>query len=196
MPSFRLRGSNDAHGRIFIALGANRPYRRVPLLENLNSALSALNDAGLTVIATSRPWRSPAWPDPSAPAFINGCAEVRSNLSAEELMEGLHRVEHAFGRVRTVRNAPRTLDLDLIDYRGVVLDGDDETSLVLPHPRAIQRAFVLLPLRDVAPEWRDPRTGRRLDVLIDELPEADREACQPIDGVLCAAANGLKHSPE
>lgn len=196
MPSFRLQGSNHAHRRIFIALGANRPYRSAPPLENLNSALAALSDADVTVIAASRPWRSPAWPDPTDPPFINGCAELVSSLGPEPLLGRLHDIERRFGRTRTVRNAPRSLDLDLIDYRGQVRTGGGEEDLTLPHPRAVQRAFVLLPLKDIAPDWRDPVSDRGLDALIAGLPLADRQACRPARGVLCAAANGLKPAPE
>ncbi len=196
MPSFRLQGSNDAHGRIFIALGANRAYRRATPVENLNSALAALDAAEVTVTATSRAWRSPAWPDPSDPPFINGCAALRTRLGAENLMDRLHEIEKAFGRTRSVRNAPRSMDLDLIDYRGVVRTSERDNALILPHPRAVQRAFVLLPLKDIAPDWREPGTGRDLDTLIARLPRTDREACQPVGDLLCAAANGLKRPPE
>ena len=196
MPSFRLQESNHARGRIFIALGANRPYRRAAPLENLNSALVALDDADVTVIATSRPWSSPAWPDPSDPPFINGCAELACDLPPDRLLEQLHHVERRLGRSRTVRNAPRTLDLDLIDYQGLVRAGDSEAEPTLPHPRAAQRAFVLLPLRDIAPNWRHPASGHSLEQLIAALPLADRQACRPAAGVLCAAANGLKRSLE
>ncbi len=107
-------------------------------------------------------------------------------------MAELHKVELAHGRERSVRNAPRTLDLDLIDYQGAVIEPAREGDLHLPHPRATHRAFVLLPLQDIAPNWIDPVTGEGLNPLISQLPAADRDACQPADGVLCAAASGLK----
>jgi 2-amino-4-hydroxy-6-hydroxymethyldihydropteridine diphosphokinase len=91
-----------------------------------------------------------------------------------ELLNLLHAVETSFGRTRSsvpeIRNAPRTLDLDLIDFDGLVQEGPP----VLPHPRMAARGFVLLPLRDIAPGWRHPESGRTLDALIDALgPEAD-----------------------
>ena len=79
--------------------------------------------------------------------------------------------------MRSVPNAPRVLDLDLIAHGALVSDG----NVVVPHPRLQDRAFVLLPLRDVAPAWVDPRDGRRLDALIDALPVTDRAACERLE---------------
>ena len=90
-------------------------------------------------------------------------------------MAELARTETAFGRVRSARNAPRTLDLDLIDYDGRIEQG----ALVLPHPRIEQRGFVLIPLADVAPGWRHPVTGRSVKELIAALPEEERAAVVP-----------------
>ena len=80
----------------------------------------------------------------------------------------MHRIEAGFGRVRRERNEPRVLDLDLLDYAGEVSASGQEPAL--PHPRLRDRAFVLLPLRDVAPEWRHPVSGESIDALITTLP--------------------------
>ncbi|MGJ3232855.1 MAG: 2-amino-4-hydroxy-6-hydroxymethyldihydropteridine diphosphokinase [Oceanicaulis sp.] len=188
MPFAINAASNHAPSGIYIALGANQAYRGRPPLENLNSALGALVSEGVEVAACSRPWRTPAWPDPSDPPFINGVARLQTDLAPAALMAVLHDVEAQFGRARGRRNAPRTLDLDLIDYRGQL--NADEPGPVLPHPRACARAFVLLPLRDIAPRWRDPASGASLDRLIAALPLADRSACRPAGGVLCAVRAG------
>jgi 2-amino-4-hydroxy-6-hydroxymethyldihydropteridine diphosphokinase len=191
MPFAVSKGSNHAHGRIYIALGANQSYGRSSPLENLNSALSALEDAGVNVVRTSRPWRTPAWPDPSDPPFTNGAAELDTDLGSTQLLTLLHEIETRIGRVRGVRNAPRTLDLDLIDHRGEVRSGESGGP-ALPHPRAHERAFVLLPLREIAPYWVHPASGASIQALIAAAPQADRAACRPAGGVLCAAQAGLK----
>jgi 2-amino-4-hydroxy-6-hydroxymethyldihydropteridine diphosphokinase len=85
-------------------------------------------------------------------------------------MKLLHETETAFGRIRSTRNAPRTLDLDLLDYDGLVQDGPPR----LPHPRIAERGFVLVPLAEVAPHWRHPVTGEGIQNLIAALPVADR----------------------
>lgn len=188
MPFAINAASNHAPSGIYIALGANQAYRGAGPLENLNSALRALVSQGVRVSSCSRPWRTPAWPDPSDPPFVNGAAEIRTELDPAALMALLHAVEARFGRVRGRRNAPRTIDLDLIDYRGRVQA--DEAGPVLPHPRACGRAFVLLPLKEVAPRWRDPASGASVERLIAALPHADRSACRPAGGAFCAAAPG------
>ena len=88
-------------------------------------------------------------------------------MSAADALGALHRVEARFGRIRTVRNAARVLDLDLLDYGGLTYDDD---NISIPHPRLHERAFVLLPMRDVAPGYSHPVSGLGIDDLIAALP--------------------------
>jgi len=189
MPFVIKAASNTAPENIYIAIGANQAYRGRAPLENLNSALSALVSQGVGIKAVSRPWRTPAWPNPSDPPFVNGAVRVTTDLGPAELLNVLHNVEAGFGRVRGRRNAPRTIDLDLIDYRGRIIAGEG-AGLTLPHPRACQRAFVLLPLREIAPFWRDPVSGATIDQLVGAVPHSDRRACRPAGGVLYADCTG------
>lgn len=186
MPFAKSVADNEPRQAIYIGLGANQAYRGRAPRETLISALGDLAAAGVETIAASRPWRSPAWPDPSDPPFVNACIAVETAHDPEALMTVLHDVEARHGRARAVRNAPRTLDLDLIDYQG--RSGRFSGGLELPHPRLAARAFVLLPLKDIAPHWRDPAGGATLQSLIAALPAAERRACRPAGGVLCAAA--------
>ncbi len=149
---------------ILIALGANLPSEYGPPERTLRAALELLAPEGVELAALSRFYTSPAWPDPSDPPFTNAVAEVRTELGPAELLAVLHRIEARLGRARSVPNAPRTLDLDLIDYGGRVENGPENP--VLPHPRAHERAFVLAPLRDVAPHWRHPVTGADVESLL------------------------------
>ena len=159
---------------IYIALGANLPSGGRTPLQTVEAALKALDEAGLTVVAASSAWSSPAWPDPSDPPYVNAVARIVSGLSPRELLDGLHVIEAGFGRKRTVPNAPRPLDLDLIDHSGQCLR--EESGLEIPHPRACQRAFVLLPLQEIAPDWCDPISGRSISELVADLPSHDRGA--------------------
>lgn len=184
---------NKAQRGIFIALGANRPYRRHTLFENLQSALQLLSQREVSVLSCSRPWRTPAWPDPSQPPFLNAVAQIAwEGEDPANLMQILHEVETACGRVRSVRNAPRTLDLDLIDFKTRVQAPKSAKDLALPHPRVNDRAFVLLPLREIAPHWRCPISGAFIDTLISRLSWNDRKGCRPAGGVLHAATHRLK----
>lgn len=147
--------SNDP-SEILIALGANMPSRAGPPAQTLKAALAALGDAGVGVLKVSSFLQTDAWPDPSDPPFTNAVAAVQTSLQPTALLELLHAIETAFGRVRSRPNAPRTLDLDLLAHGGTVLAGQ---GLELPHPRLAQRRFVLEPLAEIAPNWRHPVTG-------------------------------------
>lgn len=133
----------------YIALGANLSNPK----ETFRAALSELEKSGLRVMAISSLWHSPAWPPGLGyPDYVNAVAKIQTVLNPQSLIELLHKTEESFGRFRTVLNAPRPLDLDIIDCEGEVLEG----KLVLPHPRALVRPFVLLPLTEIAPEWSHP----------------------------------------
>ncbi len=97
-------------------------------------------------------------------------------MSPQDLMRALHQTETTYGRTRSARNAPRPLDLDLLDYAARIEEGPP----VLPHPRLEQRAFVLLPLAEVEPHWIHPVSGKSVSALIAELSRSDREATQPL----------------
>ncbi|MEI9993991.1 MAG: 2-amino-4-hydroxy-6-hydroxymethyldihydropteridine diphosphokinase [Rhizomicrobium sp.] len=156
---------------ILIALGGNLSSQHGMPALTLDAALRALAQRGVAVVSVSPYYATPAWPDASDPPFVNAVAHIHTALSPDVLMELLHATETAFGRVRSRRNAPRTLDLDLLDYDGRVEQGPP----VLPHPRIAERAFVLVPLADVAPDWIHPATGQTVRSLIDALPERQIE---------------------
>jgi 2-amino-4-hydroxy-6-hydroxymethyldihydropteridine diphosphokinase len=147
-----------------VALGCSLPGSYPSREALLEAALAALADEGLTVAARSSWWRSAAWPDPTAPAYLNGVALVETGLTAADLLAVLHRIEARFGRVRAEANAPRTLDLDLIAHGRTVLGG----PVVVPHPRAHERLFVMGPLAEAAPDWRHPVSGRTATELAAE----------------------------
>jgi 2-amino-4-hydroxy-6-hydroxymethyldihydropteridine diphosphokinase len=156
---------------ILIALGANLSSAVGGPKQTLEAALAAIQSRDVGVEQVSRYYRSLAWPNPSDPPFVNAVARLKTNLSPAELLHLLHQVEAKFGRVRGEKNAPRTLDLDLIDYDGRIEEGEVD----LPHPRVATRAFVLMPLREVAPNWRHPVSGRAVSDLIAALPPAGIE---------------------
>src|SRR5438445_381000 len=134
----------------FVAVGANMPGPRGSPAEAVAAALEMIGGEGVAVTARSRLYRSPAWPDPRDPEFVNAVARVETNLDPAALLARLHALEASFGRVRREVNAPRTLDLDLIDYAGRI--SAPGAIPIVPHPRMSERAFVLLPLADVAPD--------------------------------------------
>jgi 2-amino-4-hydroxy-6-hydroxymethyldihydropteridine diphosphokinase len=154
---------------ILIALGANLPGPAGEPASTLNHALGQLEGKGVKIRRVSSFYETPAWPDPADPAFINAVTAIDTALQPVELLALLHGVETELGRLRSAPNAPRTLDLDLLDYEGRIMKG----PLVLPHPRMAQRSFVLVPLAEIAPDWHHPVSGKGIGELLAALP--DRE---------------------
>jgi 2-amino-4-hydroxy-6-hydroxymethyldihydropteridine diphosphokinase len=156
---------------IIIALGSNLAGRFGMPNTTIRKALDAINAQGVKIASTSRLYRTRAHARSPQPDFVNAVATASTPLSADALMEILKRIEAQAGR-RAAKKAdptvldwaPRTLDLDLIDYKGIVCNWKERTPLkeggvILPHPRAHERAFVLRPLIDVAPFWHHPVFG-------------------------------------
>jgi 2-amino-4-hydroxy-6-hydroxymethyldihydropteridine diphosphokinase len=153
-------------GGIFVALGANLPSAdHGSPRATLEAALPLLASEGVTILQRSSWWQSGPQPASEQPDFINGVIEVETALSPADLLAALHRVESACGRVRQQRWEARVLDLDLIDYRRQSQAGQGEAPN-LPHPRLTERLFVLLPLHEIAPDWRHPISNQGLSDLI------------------------------
>lgn len=160
---------------IVIGIGANLPHPEygVPR-RTCGAALALLEKRGIAIekLATwyqTEPVLSDTHGDQSEqPWYVNSAALLATDLDVRALLDALLDVETVFGRVRSLANAPRTLDLDIITYHDQVLDDE---GLNIPHPRMHERAFVLYPLRDLVPEWRHPVLTRSIDEMIAELPE-------------------------
>ncbi len=153
VPTEIPEGDLDLDGAVIVALGCNDKGVWSSCEESLEAALARFRAEGIDILARSSWWSSKAWPDPSDPPFLNGVVIVRTEHDPGVLMSKLSRMEDVFDRRRSVRNAPRTLDLDLIAYGR--LSGDLD-GLILPHPRAAERLFVMGPLAEIAPAWRHP----------------------------------------
>lgn len=149
--------SNEWDDAVIIALGSNLAGAFPSSRDLLQSVVTRFPESGLRVKKCSRWWRSAAWPDRTAPDYLNAVALVETAAGPNTLMTRLLDLERAFGRRRTLANDSRTLDLDLIAYGRRVLNAP---SLILPHPRAADRLFVMGPLAEIAPGWTHPVTGR------------------------------------
>ena len=154
---------------ILIGIGANlAPDGYATPREGCEAAIAGLCELGIDVLAVS-PWYETApVPVSDQPWFNNAVIAATTAMTAPDALVALHSIEASFGRVRTVRNAARVLDLDLLDYGGQTYDDD---NITIPHPRLHERAFVLLPMRDVAPSYTHPVSGRGIDGLIAALPD-------------------------
>ncbi len=163
---------------ILIGVGANIPSPVGSPRQTCEAALVHLGRLGL-VIAGRSPWYETA-PVPASdqPWFVNSVVMATTALSPAGVLAALHLTEAAFARSRSVANAARTLDLDLLTFDDLV---QAERAPLLPHPRMQERAFVLLPLRDLAPGWRHPVLGETAAELAAKLPvDGIRRALDPV----------------
>lgn len=182
---------------LLIALGANLPSAVGTPAQTLRHALVQMQQGGLHLQVVSRFYRAPAFPAGSGPDYVNAAAAVSCDLAPERVLEILHRIETDLGRSREVRWASRGLDLDLLAAGDAVLPDAETQSrwralpleaqmrlwpegLILPHPRLSERAFVLIPLAEVAPLWRHPLTGQTVAQMLAALPEAEKAAITPL----------------
>jgi 2-amino-4-hydroxy-6-hydroxymethyldihydropteridine diphosphokinase len=160
--------------QILVGIGGNLPSPDgTPPLETCRAAARALAALpGVAGVAVSRWYETEPVPPSGQPNYVNGVARLALSPDAaigpEAMLANLLAIEARFGRRRAETNAARTLDLDLIDMAGRVRDAPDP---ILPHPRAHLRAFVLLPLLDVAPDWMHPRNGRSGRALLKALDQ-------------------------
>ena len=156
---------------ILVALGANltSPIHGGPV-ETLTAALAEMVVQGIEIEARSRWYETAPVPVSDQPWYVNGVARVRTALGPAALLARLHEIEATFGRVRIMVNGARVIDMDLLAYGDRIEAGWP----VLPHPRLQERAFVLLPLRDVAPDWRHPATGEDIGTMLARIGPEQR----------------------
>jgi 2-amino-4-hydroxy-6-hydroxymethyldihydropteridine diphosphokinase len=148
-----------------VALGSNLGDKEGRIAE----AIHCLTEAGdIRVVSRSRNFRTAPWGKTDQDSFVNACVAVATDLSAHELLERCQAIESRMGRVRTEHWGPRVIDLDVLVYRDAV---SDDAALTLPHPRITERAFVLAPLADVAPDLMIK--GRKVSDWLATLDHAD-----------------------
>ena len=171
-------------GQAAIGLGANLGASLEDCRATLEAALAMLDRCpGVRLLRRSRWYRSEPI-GPPQPDYVNGCALLAVELEPEALLDRLLAVENRFGRVRAERWGPRSLDLDLLVMGARQLD---TPRLQLPHPRLRERAFVLVPLAEIAPGWLVPPDGRSVAALAAALvpgPSAALEPLEPMDGAM------------
>ncbi|GGH42417.1 2-amino-4-hydroxy-6-hydroxymethyldihydropteridine diphosphokinase [Frigidibacter albus] len=193
----QVAGDQGNFTAALVALGANLPKDGKPPEVTLRHALASLPNQRVQIQAVSRFFRSPAYPAGSGPDYVNAVALLHVRICANELLAHLHTIEAQIGRTRMSRWGARVVDLDLLSHGSAVLpDALTESAwremsvadqvratpgqLILPHPRIADRAFVLVPLAEVAPGWVHPATGQGARAMLAALPEADKAALRPL----------------
>ncbi|WP_319824783.1 2-amino-4-hydroxy-6-hydroxymethyldihydropteridine diphosphokinase [Thalassovita sp.] len=182
---------------IVLALGSNQAFGEVSPADVLTAAIADLGRCGITVVARSRFFQTPCFPAGAGPDYVNAAVRVTTDLDPRALLKALHRVEAGLGRERRERWAARTVDIDLIAYGQRVLPDaagylawrdlppaqqvqQAPQGLILPHPRMHERAFVLVPMADVAPDWHHPVSGLTVTQMCNCLPKAALQEVRPL----------------
>ena len=159
----------------YLAIGSNLGNK----ITNIHIALSELKKNKIKIKKVSSHYLSKSWPNPLMPSFINIVIEIETILTPLELLEICNNIELKLGRVRLKKNAPRTCDIDIIDYDKKILNINSD-KLIIPHPEMTKRNFVLLPLFEINRRWKHPESKINIVNLINSLSIKDLRSIKQI----------------
>ena len=159
---------------VYIGIGSNLGMRKT----NIEKAKFLLSEYNLNFLSISSYYETPSWPDPSKPKFLNIILKLKCNYSAQELLKVCKSIEFQLGRKKAEKNAPRTCDLDIIDFNNIVSKKNDEINL--PHKMMHKRNFVLFPLFEIQKNWIHPNKQIDVKSLISLLPDRDIRSIKQI----------------
>ena len=157
---------------IYLGIGSNIGNRK----DNIEKAKVLLNKNNIKILDTSSFYESLSWPNPKNPKFLNIVVKINSNLSPLKLVIRCKEIEIFLGRRKSLKNSPRTCDIDIIDYKKWTLNRD----IILPHPRMHLRSFVLLPLFEINKAWVHPVFKKHIKKLILSLSNRDIRSIKQI----------------
>lgn len=185
----------EERNEALVAVGGNQPFAGMSLPDTIRAALAAIPRAGIEMVNESFLYSTPCFPAGAGPDYVNAAVSVRLDgaMGAAALLDLLHSIEADFGRERQARWGARSVDLDLLALGDMVVpDGatwdhwgglsptrqavEAPNQLILPHPRIQDRAFVLVPLADIAPGWVHPVLKKSVSAMLAALPPEDRDA--------------------
>ena len=162
---------------IILALGSNLSSNFGDRFENINLAISFLNSYQIKVIKKSSFYETLSYPVKENPKFINVVVEVQTVLPPVDLASVLIFIEEKLERKRNRKNDPRTCDIDIIDYNGQIIDFKYKNlDFIVPHEKVSNRNFVLIPLKEILPNWVHPKTKDSVDTLIEKLSNEDKKS--------------------
>ena len=155
---------------ILLSLGSNLPSKFGDSKNTILKCYEFFNNNDIKILKKSSFFETFAIPNKSDPKFVNSVISVETRFSAEELIKYILKVEEKFDRKREQINAPRTCDIDILDFNSEIINiFNKNISLEIPHPRLEQRSFVLYPIREIDKNWKSPLSGKKIDQLIENL---------------------------
>ena len=167
---------------IFLGLGSNLSSSFGNRFENIDLAISHLNNLGLKVVNKSSYYETHSYPNKKNPKFINVVVKIETYIKPENLASSLLSIEEKLERKRKKKNEPRTCDIDIIDYNHQILNFKYKNfEFKVPHHKLIYRNFVLFPLKEIDPEWKHPKTNEVIDVLIKKLSDEDKNSILKVE---------------
>ena len=162
---------------ILLGLGSNLSSSFGDRFQNIDLAVSALEGYGIQLKKKSSYYESLSYPNKSNPKFINIVIGIETHLPPEDLASVLIFIEESLERKRKKENDPRTCDIDIIDYKGQIIDFKyKDLDFIVPHKKLIYRNFILYPLQEILPHWKHPKTKELISVLIEKLPKEDKNS--------------------
>ena len=167
---------------ILLGLGSNLSSNFGDRFKNIDLAVSALNEYGIQVIKKSSYYESLSYPNKENPKFINIVLEAETHLAPEDLASVLIFIEEKLERKRNYKNEPRTCDIDIIDFNSKIIDFKYKNlDFKVPHEKLSYRNFVLIPLKDISPNWKHPKTKESIDLLIDRLSIEEKKSILKVE---------------
>ena len=151
---------------IFLGIGSNLNSKFGNRFLNIKKTLDLILYEKIKKKKISNFYETPSYPNLKNPRFINIVIQIEFNLSPENLLKKILFIENKMERTRSLKNEPRTCDIDIIDFNGLLIN---KNNIILPHPKAHERNFVLFPLKEICPMWIHPIMNKKIDILIKNL---------------------------
>ena len=156
---------------IHLNIGSNLNSIHGSRINNITLAIQLLIEANLKIEKISNFYETPSYPNQKLPKFLNIGILVNKNLKLLKLYKDINLIQKKIGRIQTKKNDPRVIDIDIVDFNGLIKDSKD---LILPHPRAHLRNFVLYPILEIDPKWSHPILRKNAKYLINKLSQKSR----------------------
>ncbi len=156
---------------IFLGIGSNLDSKFGDRYNNIRRTLKLIQEEKIVLKKISKFYETPSYPNKKNPKFINIVIEIEYNLDPEMLLKKIFLIEKKMERKRNTKNEPRTCDIDIIDFKGLI---KNQKNVVLPHPKMYKRNFVLFPLKEINPQWIHPKLNKKIDFFINNLSQIAR----------------------